>query len=260
MSPRALLLFLFLTAFPLVAEEPAPAGGANGDKLPARSVRILPVGEMPPFRQEIRDGVRYELEPPPGSIPPREIFLRFGEGDDGSPVTLQLGRISAAAPLPGGAGSLTLGRIGLASPWLSLQRPEEGDVLVILWRDPASKTWDRARGLVVPDGTAAAPPGSVHLLNLSETPVAVVLDSEKIALPAHRSIQRRFEPGKDRSLQVGLPDGKGGLRRFHASSLAVNHGERTWILVFRADGVAPRNPVKVSVLREPVGTAQGSSP
>src|SRR5690606_35577308 len=116
-------------------------------------------------------------------------FLRPGEGEDVSRVTLQLGRISAAVSLAAGAGPLTIGRTGSSSPWLSLQRPEEGDILVVLWRDPTGNTWDRARGWVLPDGPTATPSGSVNLLNLSETAVAVVLDSEKIALPAQRSIQ-----------------------------------------------------------------------
>ncbi|MEM9237940.1 MAG: hypothetical protein AAGB14_14295, partial [Verrucomicrobiota bacterium] len=42
-------------------------------KPPPRQMRLLTVGERPPFRQEIRDGVRYELPPPPGSLPPVEL-------------------------------------------------------------------------------------------------------------------------------------------------------------------------------------------
>src|SRR5690606_18522830 len=102
---------------------------------------------------------------------------------------------------------------------------------VVLWRDPAARTWDQARALILPDGPAASPPGSVHLVNLSPAPVAVVLGTEKIGLPAVRPLVRRFEPGKDQPLQIGAPDEKGDLRRFHASSLAMNRGERTWILV-----------------------------
>lgn len=254
MIRRVFLVLLLIPAAPLAAEGEAADPEESGGKSPPRQVRFLPVGDMPPFRQEIRDGVRYELEPPPGSIPPREIVPGFGEGESGRGVALQLGRISAAAPLPAGAGPLILGRSDSASPWLSLKRPEEGDILVVLWRDPAGRTWDRARALVLPDGPGVSPPGSVHLLNLSPATVAVVLDAERIALPANRPLHRRFEPGKDRSLQIGLPDGKGGLNRFHASSLAINRGERTWILVYRADGVAPRQPVKVSVFRETVAS------
>ena len=46
----------FLTLLPAVAEP---------ESKPARHARFFAVGESPPFRQEIRDGVRYELDPPP---------------------------------------------------------------------------------------------------------------------------------------------------------------------------------------------------
>lgn len=243
-----LRLFLFLTCslFPLGAqEEPAK-------KAPPRQARFLPVGDMPPFRQEVRDGVRYELEPPPGSIPPREVVPGFGEESEGEPVRLQLGRISDATPIPAGAGAFTLRGQGAATPWVTFSRPEQGDLLVILWRDPTARTWEGARALALPDGPAASPPGSVHLLNLSPAAVAVVIGDEKIALPPVRPLVRRFEAGKDRALQVGASDGAGGLRRFHASSLVMNAGERTWVLIYRADGLMPRQPVKVAVLRERV--------
>ncbi len=221
-------------------------------KTPARQARFLAIGDMPPFRQEVRDGVRYELEPPPGSIPPREIIPGFGERRDGEPVRLQLGRVSDATPIPAGAGAFTLRARDASAPWLTLTRPEKGDLLVILWRDPSAGTWDRPRALVLPDGPETSPPGSVHLLNLSPATMAVVLGEEKVALPPARPLVRRFEAGKDRELQVGAPDGAGGLRRFYASSLTMNAGERTWIVVYRADGVMPRQPVKVTVLRERV--------
>jgi hypothetical protein len=50
------VLFLGIT-IASAEEKPKPA---------ERHVRFLAVGEIPPFRQEIRDDVRYELEPREG--------------------------------------------------------------------------------------------------------------------------------------------------------------------------------------------------
>ena len=65
--------FLHLTALSLYAL--SCITGLGQEKNGPRELRLLPVGDMPPFRQEIRDGVRYELEPDPGSEPPQMISI-----------------------------------------------------------------------------------------------------------------------------------------------------------------------------------------
>jgi hypothetical protein len=52
---------------------PLLAGLAAAQEAPTASLRLLALGELPPFRQEIRDGVRRELDPPAGSVPPRML-------------------------------------------------------------------------------------------------------------------------------------------------------------------------------------------
>lgn len=262
-SPVAMLLFLkrFLSggagaaivagALASASAQTAPEPPAK--KEPPRQVRFLALGEMPPFRQEVRDGVRYELEPPAGSIPPREVMVGTGEAAKQTPVRLDLGRLSESAPIPAGAGPFTLRKKDSdegSAPWLTLNRPENGDLLVVCWRDPSAKSWDGVRAMVLPDGLAGAPAGSVTLLNVAPATVAVMLGAEKLAVPPGRPVVRHYEAGKDQPLQVGAVDAKGELKRFHSSSLAINTGERTWVLIYRADGVSPRQPVKVSVLRE----------
>src|SRR5262249_53665345 len=156
-------------------------------------------------RQEIRDGVRYELDPPAGSIPPREISIGFDEGEKQVPVKLDLGRLSEPAAIPAGAGSFTLrkkGAAGDSTPWLTLTRPETGNLLVICWRDASAKSWDEAKALVLPDGPLAVPAGSVTLLNVSPAPLAVILGSEKLSLAPGRPVLKHYEPGKDQPIQI----------------------------------------------------------
>jgi hypothetical protein len=225
--------------------KPAPA---------ARQVRFLPVGDLPPFRQEIRDGVRYELEPPAGSIPPREVMLGFGEEAlQASP--LSLGRVTEPLKAPAGAGPLLVRRkndAAEAEPWLKLQRPEEGDFLVMLWRDPEKGTWEQARSLVLPDSREAAPAGSVRVVNLAPVTVGVVFGGEKIALQAGKTYQRPVAVGKETEIQLGAVDAKGTLTRFHSGVVFQNPGERTLVVIYRADGVQPRRPLKAVIQREPL--------
>ena len=221
-------------------------------------MRFLPLGDMPPYRQEIRDGVAYELEPPPGSIPPREVvFGSNATGADESP--LSLGRVSAPVKVAPGVGLLSLrrkeGGEGTA-PWLNVEKPEKGDFLVLLWRDPEKKSWDSPRALVLPDGPEAAPAGTVRVVNISPVTVAIVFEGEKIALPVGQTWQKAVPTGKEAMIQVGAVDVAGNLRRIHAGSVFQNAGERTLVAIYKADGVDPRRALKAIVQREPVDPAK----
>ena len=82
----SLLLLAVLLAPPLSAQNPE-----EKTRQPRRQARFLAIGDSPPFAQEIRDGVRYELEPPPDSIPPRQVSVSL-EGEAASTVDLRLHR------------------------------------------------------------------------------------------------------------------------------------------------------------------------
>jgi hypothetical protein len=249
--PRLLILALLASLAPVPAQEPPPA---EKPAKPARQVRFLPVGDLPPYRQTIRDGVAYELEPPAGSIPPREAWVGFGE-EKSDAVPLLLGRVSAPLGAPAGEGPLLVRRrddAEEAEPWLRVNRPESGDFLVLLWRDPQQKTWERARAMVLAESADAAPAGRVRFVNVSPVAVAVVIGGERIRLDAGKTFQRPIAAGEDVEFQLGAVDAKGALSRFHSGALFQNPGERSLVVVYRADGVQPRRPLKAVVHREPV--------
>ncbi len=220
---------------------------------PARQVRFLAVGDWPPFIQEIRDGVRYELDPPAGSIPPREVIPGFGK-QTLKPVSLHLGRISDPVELPAGAGELALRQGNGASPstlWMRLDVPEAGDFLIFLVRRSVNETWENAASLIVPDGSAGAPAGTVRIVNLLPLSIHLLWGGEELLLPAGRTIQRTANPDADTTFQILAPNEAGELKRYYAGSVAQNQAERGIITIYQSNGVDSRRPVKVLMLREP---------
>jgi hypothetical protein len=237
---------LLMAVGSLSAQEPKKEKERHG--------RFLAVGETPPFRQEIRDDTRYELEPPPGSIPPREVLLGF---DDQTPdsVALRLGQITAPVKVPAGAGTLLLRRRDDASdsePWFRVNRPESGDFLVILWRDQTTGSWEKARSLVLSDDPVSFPAGSVRVVNISPATVRIVIGNEKLILNAGKSFLRVLPKRVEQLFQILLPTASGSLLRLHSGVITQNPGERSFVIVYRADGESSRRPLKVKVQREPV--------
>lgn len=252
-----LLLILALLAVSVHAEEAPKADVTKGEqaekKRPPRNLRILPVGESPPYRQEIRDGVRYELPPPPGSVPPMEVSFVASETEK-SGCILRMGMVSEAIPVLEGPAPVVL-RNGpttaeKAPPWITLNLPETGNVLVIVWR--SDQGWAKPQWIVLGDGPEAYPAGTVRVINVSPARVALeagplprlVVDSVKtgrVAVGASAGLPFRLFYQDPRSSE---------WKQFRNSGLAQASGERTTFVVYRADGVAPVEPLKTIILRE----------
>lgn len=233
--------------------------GGNADeseKVPKRSVRLLAVGNAPPFRQEIRDGIRYELPPPPGSLPPRKLKLvrqsKDGETEEEptelGEMRLQLGRLTSPMKLREGAGRLEL-RDDKGELWAQLACPETGNFLVLLWTDPKVGNWSKPRMKIVPDGQEA---GKVTFLNVSQMPVAIVMGPERRALKPLQHWKTDLGPEKPVSFQLGVAVAGGGIEREVALSLEQSENESTLVVMSDSDGVRARRPLKITRLRERV--------
>lgn len=242
-------VFLTAAAFSLTLL----TASAEPEKAPDRHVRFLPVGDSPPFVQEIRDGVSYEIDPPLDSEPPRQIVPGFGK-ETANAVGLHLGRISAPVTIPGGEGALELRRPGAtpdAGSWHSLKRPESGDFLVYLFRSPKQRTWTEATSLVIPDGAEGWPSGTLRIVNLYPISVRIVWNGQPAMLPPGKSVLHPIQPGTEVPFQILVADATGALKRYYSGSVTQNPNERGLVTIYRADSENPRRPVKVLMLREP---------
>jgi hypothetical protein len=225
----------------------APTAEKNQGK---RQLRFLPVGDMPPFRQEIRNGVRYELEPDPGSIPPGLVQLSVGK-DKAVETTLNLGNFSPSLPWPAGLQQLELMQktADVFKKWHEVTLPEQGDLAVLLWRDPKVNSWESARSAVLGDGLEAFPAGSIRLVNTIPSLVKMVFADKAVELKPGvcqvEVLSKEITP-----VQISAQDAKGDWHVAYQSALTQNPGERGNVIVYRADGESPRSPVKVLCLRE----------
>ena len=49
------------------------------EKLPPKYLRLVPLGELPPWKEEIREDRRIQLPPEPGQMPPGKIEVSGGD-------------------------------------------------------------------------------------------------------------------------------------------------------------------------------------
>ncbi len=239
---KSVLLITGLAMFFAAGDLPAQ------DKAAPRKLRLMAVGDPPPFQQEYRDGVRHEREAPAGSIPPRQVELSAG-AEGGQPVKLALGETTGTVDIPGEATQVSL-RVG-GQVWHAVNLPEGGDYLAILLRDPASKKWDKARSILVPEGAGKFDDGDVRFISLTAVPLRFqITGSAAFEVPPGKTVTRKIGavPGVETAAQYRDP--AKGWKKLWSSALVQNRGERTTVLVYAADGVKPRQPLKLVALRE----------
>jgi hypothetical protein len=227
-------------------------------------MHVLAVGDDPPYRETYRDGVRVQLPPPPGSVPPRDMTLASsvpaggndGQAADesaaetGEPQPLgdlrpRLGYLSPPFEVGPGPRRITF-RPAEGAAWLAVEAPERGDFFVIAWRRSGAESWENPRHLVVP---APPEPGRITFLNVAPVDTAVNFGDQKFGLKPGKLVVHTLPPGDPVALAVAVRDAEGRTLRVHQSAVEHGRAETTWVVVRRADGREPRRPVKVEKLR-----------
>ena len=229
----------------------------DDDEKRNRALRILAVGQEPPWREVIQGGRRVQVPPPLGSLPPGRLQLSNAEGVElGEAVGLKLNQFSNIMPVSPGTHPLhAVGEGGLdPAPWHKFKFPSVAAGLAILWRDPKEGKWTKGcKGILLRDDLAGFPAGRVRIVNVSKYPLGLKFGAEKGLLKTGQVLIRAGKSGSFSKvpLELSVKDPKTG-RWVRALSQEINQKatERTHIVLYTTDGEAPSRPVSAVVLRE----------
>ena len=218
-------------------------------------LRVLAIGDPPPFVQEVRDGARYEVAPPEGAIPPRSLLIpvKVSTVKDAEPVKLplrlRLGQVSQPIELPLQDGREIQINREQGSKWLALKIPPAAASLALVCRGP--RNWDEPRAIILADDPTQRTEGSVHFANVSGLTVGIVLGTEKIRLDPGNVFSRSISlNGPAQPLTISYAAAGGGLETCLSSLLEGTRNGVRRIIIYTADGLKPRSPVKVFQLEE----------
>ncbi len=215
------------------------------------TLRILPLGDPPPFRQEVREGIRYEIPAPEGTVPPREIVLSSkvpeGEKAEEWPLRLRLGTATPELVVPMPQDGTITAKTAAGAPWLNIPLSKSTATLALVWR--TGKSWNEAaRVMAIPDDTKE---GDFQFVNLTAKPMAVTWGDQKLKLnPATVMVRRMPDGTKALPLTIQYPAAEGGLRPCFSTRIEKIPGTRQQFVIYAADGERPKLPVKVLPLSE----------
>lgn len=231
---------------------------AQGEKKRDRALRILSVGQEPPWREVIQGGRRVQVAPPEGSMPPGRLQLSNEEGAElGESIALRMNQISSVIPVsPGGLPLHAVGDGGFdPKAWCTLNFPSVPAGLAILWRDPAKGKWTSGcKGLFLRDdlGSGGFPAGRVRIVNVSKFALGLQFGSEKGLLKPGQNIIRAGKSGVfDKvPIELSVKDRSGRWVKVLSQQINQRPEHRTYVVLYTNDGEAPSRPVGAVVLRE----------
>ena len=235
---------------------PLLAALASAQEAPTASLRLLALGELPPFRQEIRDGVRRELDPPEGSIPPRTLEAGLpatAEKDAKAPgFRLQLGMLGLPAKVFPVDAKVKL-RDSEQGEWAVIPCPAGARTLAVLWRKGDS--WKKPEVLALPDLAPDHDPRTFRFVNVAPQTVGVVFGEKRFQLEAGKTLSLTLPDGaKAVSVSVLFAGPGGALKPCFSGMAEPRKGSATQYFIHRADGESPRRPVNVTPVSGPLAT------
>jgi hypothetical protein len=205
---------------------------------------ILPVGDPPPFRQEVRDGARYEIPAEEGTIPPRQLEIAASK-EEGEPqkLRLRLGVLSEPLefPMPKSGFMETRQPSGA---WVKIPVSTAEATLALVWR--SGPNWNKAGVLAVPDGVADRKKGDCRFINVTAKPIGLLWGEERIRLNPGTTLLRSLSTGvQETGLSIYYPSADGSQQPCLSTKVSRKDDKLQQFVIYASDEAKPRMPVKV---------------
>jgi hypothetical protein len=230
--------------------------GAQESAVEEVSLRVLPLGNRAPFTQVIRDGARHEVDPPEGSLPPREIAVGMVAPDDAKTkpeeklIRLGLGEVSGAIRMPRPEQPVVALRDQEKNKlWLKQGLAAAKSTLLVVWRP--GRTWEETRSLALDDSPEAIPAGAARVVNVAAVEVKMIWGKQRYRLLPGKSVVLRFpDDSKGVPLELLYTDKNGELRSCLSTTAEADPAKRRQWFVYQADRADARTPIQVLPLAE----------
>lgn len=220
----------------------------GAQEIPLQKLRLLPLGDPPPFQQAVRDGVRYELDAPEGSLPPAKVILEDMVPAPSTPIhPLRLTLGQATPDLTAPLAKQTLGlQKDHGGTWAKVRPHASGSSLILLWR--SGGTWNEVGHLALDDSQAVHKDHAVHFTNVTAVKMGVILGEEKLLLEPKATFTRII-PRATACRIVYLLSGNQTKTCFQ-SELTGSAGSHQRVIVYPTNSATSRNPAKVLLMTE----------
>ena len=146
---------------------------AQEENVPPKKLRIVPLGEAPELEEGplSPNGIRTFKEPPVGSFIPRPLALQTGEIK--KPLYFGLLHFTPTLTFPGETKQIEIREIKGDKVWFTRNAPTHLLSLGVLYRDPATMSWNDPKMIFLKDDAVTFPARHARFTNTTGKTVYV---------------------------------------------------------------------------------------
>lgn len=227
------------------------ATAASAQDEPPKYLRFLPLGELPVWKEELKNGIRMGKEPPPGSMPPKELALL--SGGEVVPFQLTLRSFTGKMRMDGKTPGLAIKKgKGVDDPnWVTSAKPTAPLSLAVLYRDPATMKWDNPQIKVLPDDASSFKVKNIRFVNVSENLVLIKLnDGKGKGVKKGDSLIMPLKEGMNK-IMVGYQAAGGKQVELWNNQIRVQSNQRVQCFFYKAQDARATGAVRFYYTQEP---------
>ena len=234
----------------------ALASLSNGQDVPTKKLRFMPLGEQPIWKDKVAGGLRQGQKPPKGALPPADVSIMSGKS--GVPFKLGLRAFSKTITISGETEGLLLreGEDPQAPAWLKSPMPSAPLSLGVLYRDPKTMSWNDPKMLLLKDDAASFPTGSIRFVNVSSKTVFFMFGAkgdtplpEMTGVAPGKSAIAKLKVGKN-VITVGYVAEGGARKMIWGNQINVLKNERVQCFFYKAQNPKANGPVRFKHFNE----------
>ena len=217
-----------------------------------KRVRFIPLGELPDWKEELKDGVRVQTKPPEGALPPAFISAPNGaENIQKQGLTLrQPTGFMTFGPQAAGL-SLHEGEVAGGEALLKSAMPTSAFSLGVLFRDNTEMSWTSPKMMLLNDSADALPVGSIRFVNVSDLKAIVKVGAKSDVIQPGGTLVKPLKEG-DNPILAGYYDKDGAVFMIFQNSVKLLQNQRVQAFFFKGQGDKPRTDVKFISFPEPL--------
>lgn len=232
---KRLLLFFICLSWTAGAQEP-----------PAKNVRFLPLGEIPPHEEIRVDGRRVQKPPPKGSMPPMGTVL-LTEPEESVPLGLRLNTFTKSMKIKASAKGVKIfpgGQIA-GNPWFQSKFPADKQALFVLCKDNANMSWEKPQLKVLKEDLRSFPIGRIRFANVSDREVGVIIGNEKVFLVKPGDVVLRPLKVGNTLVKIAVQNAAGAWKQIRDSEITMRERGRIQAFFYKAQTKdVKKTPVK----------------
>ncbi len=222
------------------------AASAQRNQDQRRHLRLVPLGEMPVWEEEFKDGVRVQKAAKPGDLPPSEISVKR---TDTEPLirTLSLRQISDFLSVGPETPAIPLyeGKTPGDAPWIRVPLKKTSKrTLGLLFRQHDKMNWTNTKMLMLADDLEALPLGHIRFVNVSDMSVIVKIDKQQAFAIAPGKSKNLALPQSSTPVLLGYKSKDGRIVRIFENNMRIGTRQRIQGFFYKAQGKRVDQAVK----------------